>query len=96
MDDITRAMLGDHEAAERVTERGELLPCPHCKSNAIMLKMRGIKRFFFNPTVKRPTCTKCGATVFIWFSGKNAIRNWNTRATLLTPEQMDALERMEE
>ena len=27
MDDVTRAMLGDHEAAERLTERGELLPC---------------------------------------------------------------------
>ena len=25
--DIQRAMLGDHDAAARLTERGELLPC---------------------------------------------------------------------
>ena len=25
-----RAMLGDREAQERVTARGELLPCPFC------------------------------------------------------------------
>lgn len=30
MDDITLALLGDREAQERVTARGELLPCPLC------------------------------------------------------------------
>lgn len=91
MDDITLALLGDREAQKRVTERGELLPCPHCNAPAMMLKMGGLKRFFFNPTVKRPTCTKCGATMFIWFAGKDAIRKWNHRALLLTPTQMALL-----
>ncbi len=27
MDDITRAMLGDHDAAARLAEQGVLLPC---------------------------------------------------------------------
>lgn len=85
------ALLGDREAQERLTEAGVLLPCPHCNAPAEMLKMRGLKRFFFNPTVKRPTCTKCGATMFIWFSGKHAIRKWNHRAPLLTSTQMALL-----
>lgn len=32
MNDITLALLGDHAAQERITERGELLPCPLCGS----------------------------------------------------------------
>lgn len=30
MTDIKKALLGDREAQERVTERGELLPCWRC------------------------------------------------------------------
>lgn len=30
MDDKMRALLGDHEAAKRLTEAGVLLPCAHC------------------------------------------------------------------
>lgn len=91
MDDRTLALLGDRAAQERITERGELLECPHCNAPAMMLKMRGLKRFFFNPTVKRPTCTKCGATVFVWLDEKDAIRRWNHRAPLLTENQLALL-----
>lgn len=41
MDDITLALLGDREAQERVTERGELLPCPMCKSEEISIQGDG-------------------------------------------------------
>lgn len=34
MDDRVLAMLGDREAAERLTEAGVLLPCPHCRGKA--------------------------------------------------------------
>ena len=44
-----------------------------------MLKMTGFKKFFFNPIVKRPTCTKCGATMFVWFDEDTAIKAWNRR-----------------
>lgn len=44
-----------------------------------MLKMTGFKRFFFNPVAKRPTCTKCYATMFVWFDEKTAIKAWNRR-----------------
>lgn len=36
MDDIKKAMLGDKEAAERLTERGELLTCPFCGKQGIL------------------------------------------------------------
>ena len=38
MDDKTRAMLGDREAAKRLTEAGVLLPCPHCKGRAVLVE----------------------------------------------------------
>lgn len=31
MDDIKLALLGNHEAARRLTEAGVLLPCPGCR-----------------------------------------------------------------
>ena len=34
MTDIQKAMLGDKEAVERLTEREELLPCPFCGGKA--------------------------------------------------------------
>ena len=30
MTDETRALLGDHEAAKRLTDAGVLVPCAHC------------------------------------------------------------------
>lgn len=34
LDDRTFALLGDKAAQERITDRGELLPCPHCRGKA--------------------------------------------------------------
>lgn len=34
MDDIKSALLGDKEAAKRVTLDGELIPCPFCGGDA--------------------------------------------------------------
>lgn len=33
MDDVKRALLGDQEAAKRLTEAGVLIPCPGCGGN---------------------------------------------------------------
>ena len=35
LDDKTLAILGDREAAERLTSAGVLLECPYCKSNKV-------------------------------------------------------------
>ena len=95
---ITRALLGDREAQEAITARGELLPCPFCgsepttrvKAKAQCLEMTVI-------------CFKCGIrkvfeveicdTEFSKMDNgmKEAAKTWNTRAPLLTPTQMALL-----
>ena len=89
MDDVMRAMLGDHEAAERLTERGDLIPCS-CGSNG-----RYIHRQDMGYKVACDGVI-CGNET-LWFGDKKtAAHVWNTRAPLLTAAQMEALERMEE
>lgn len=141
MTDIQRAMLGDHEAAKRLTEQGVLIPCACCNGKGkIMARQHsfhgqnfaGNKKLSWQIYIK---CTRCHArstpqktepiklcsdTGWIqsgnfyateWWRGKGkglkaaneafakyvhkAIEAWNTRAPLLTPEQIDMLERME-
>lgn len=81
MTDIQRAMLGDHEAAARLTEQGVLLPCPHCG----------------NPSPTRGPCwVYCEQCLTYGPLSKPCYKRtqeWNTRAPLLTPEQIERLER---
>lgn len=100
MTDIQRAMLGDHEAAARLTEQGVLIPCPCCKREATFIIGWGPCS---NWSI-RAKCKYCGcqtAQVLYENSGRKdeatrlTISRWNTRAPLLTPEQIDMLERME-
>lgn len=87
MTDTQRAMLGDHDAAARLTEQGVLIPCPFCGG-------RGIARYFDGKGAKWVTCEYCGADGAIDDAPKAALKNWNTRAPLLTPEQIERLEEM--
>ena len=41
MDDVKRALLGDHEAAKRLTEKGVLVPC--CGAAPNLLCFVGLK-----------------------------------------------------
>lgn len=100
MNDIQRAMLGDHEAAARLTEQGVLIPCPCCYKHEPVL-IYGLGSYStFNVRVK---CKHCGLQMAQALYVDNmkdeatqlATRRWNTRAPLLTPEQIDMLERME-
>ena len=47
--DISAAMLGDHEAAKRLTDAGVLLPCPFC-GKAVNLR-RVSSSYTTSPTV---------------------------------------------
>ena len=101
MDDITLALLGDCSAAERVTESGKLLPC-HCGGNCYIVcyEKPGIPSgdSGFVASIK---CSECGAELRHWamekkWAWESAVKAWNTRATILTPEQIKRLEETEE
>ena len=36
--DIRAALMGDKEAAKRLTDAGALLGCPHCKGRAVLVE----------------------------------------------------------
>ena len=72
-----RALLGDREAQEAITARGQLLPCPKCGDNkevSIATATR-IPREFWG------TCWACGFCGPIELSVSKAIESWNHRAT---------------
>lgn len=56
MDDIKLALLGDHEAARRLTEAGVLVPCPHCGSDVILCKMNGMAYVAYEFSIVCPGC----------------------------------------
>ena len=89
MDDwtIKRAMLGDHEAAERMTERGIEIPCPCCGGRADSWEDTGNNKGFVQ-------CIDC-ELIIQSTSKAAAIAEWNTRAPILSAEEMEMLEGME-
>ncbi|QUO37939.1 hypothetical protein KFE19_16590 [Dysosmobacter sp. Marseille-Q4140] len=105
MDDCTLALLGDRAAADRITERGELLPCPCCGCGPTT-KVQEVE-YGLSGTIIR--CNKCGLSLYS--SSKKAeliqgavrnvpienhtiigIKRWNTRAPILSAEEMEMLE----
>ena len=115
MTDIKRALLGDHEAAKRLTEVGVLLPCPFCPSGGRPeLRVQEVEYGICGAWV---ACAECGSktnymgtheliktgtgisTPMTEKSRQRGINKarlaWNTRAPILTPEQIKRLEGME-
>ena len=87
MTDIQRALLGDHAAAERLTERGELPVCPWCRNEMRPYPHQGYFWYQCNCGARSPT---------VWHATENrSLKIANTRASILTPEQIEALEKME-
>lgn len=96
-----RAMLGEQEAQEAFTARGELLPCPCCGKQP---------RHFGGASIAYVHCDGCGLEIcrmdadgddvisrICSVSPKHeAVLAWNTRPQLLTQTQMALLERLEE
>lgn len=89
MDDIKRALLGDHEAAKRLTEKGVLLRCPMCGSNPELFFWYKEEKQI-NPSLVR--CIKCGLHTSTYLRIKDAILVWNTRAPILSAEEMEMLD----
>ena len=82
MNDIKSALIGDKEAAKRLTEKGVLLPCPGCggenaKHRAVMACVM----------IECP----CGFMA-AGYDLEEARRIWNTRAPILSTEEMEMLD----
>ena len=91
MDDIKRALLGDHEAAKRLTDAGVLLPCMH-GSKAIMFNSGNCWPETYYRVIVYDMC--CMQAKF-YDTEKEARLAWNTRAPILNAEEMEMLEGME-
>ena len=72
-----RAILGDREAQEAITARGELLPCPFCGREPIIEDSLVF-------------CGACGLGYEELDCGIS-LQAWNHRQPLLTPTQMAVL-----
>lgn len=82
MDDKTRALLGDHEAAKRLTAAGVLIPCPGCRGEDT--KHRAVMACVM---IECP----CGFMA-AGYDLEEARQIWNTRAPILSAEELQRLE----
>lgn len=82
--DEKRALLGNHEAAKRLTDARVLVPCPGCgESNAKICYVCG-DHF--------EMCKTCGWTGPFRNSEYDARLAWNTRAPILSAEEMEMID----
>ena len=86
--DVKRALLGDHEAAKRLTEAGVLLRCPFCGS-AELGETNGPHTGYW------VYCRRCTATGSNAYKAEAARLAWNTRAPVLSERETEMLEGME-
>ena len=102
IEEVRAALLGDREAAKRLTDAGVLLPCPFCRGEVSIVN--------YDPRLYRPSrnhtyaivCSECDI-MFGWdidYGGRfdteeEARLAWNTRAPILSAEEMEMLEGME-
>ena len=87
MNEIERALLGDKEAARRLMDAGVLVPCAHCKGRAVLV----------DGTLQAPgrysvVCGECFNATTWCVSREDAIVRWNTRAPIMSAEEMEVLE----
>ena len=90
MDDKILALLGDRAAQERITERGELLPC-QCGGNAELVFQKRGSLLFYKYDLYTVECKKCGMVSNVYIGNETAIRNWNTRAPILSVKELEGL-----
>ena len=82
MDDIKLAMLGNKDAAKRLTDAGVLLPCPGCRRNEIRYHARMMR-----------VELECQCGFIVAGDNKEEVTEiWNTRAPILSAEELQRLE----
>ena len=106
--DIKLALLGDREAAKRLTDAGVLLQCPKCGGSARFEVTTRSERGTTRGWMFQVGCSGCtyrteryelevqispsGGLVAVKDERPNAIMEWNTRAPILSAEEMERLE----
>lgn len=98
LDDKTLALLGDREAAERLTAAGVLLECPFCgempntriRSSSSRIELSVV---CFECGIKKCVVVDLVDTEIyrIQYEIARLIEMWNTRASILTPTQLALL-----
>lgn len=87
LDDKTRALLGDREAQMALTERGEVLRCPHGEK-AIVFRS---EKFWLEICYQFMTKVLCCQQSIFYETEKAALKDWNNRAPILTQKQIEFL-----
>ena len=82
--DIRAAMLGDQDAAKRLTDAGVRIPC-RCGAKGEIITMTKYGENRWKPAVIR--CPKCHYEA--------CLTDWNTRAPILSSREMEILEGLE-
>ena len=86
MDEVKRALLGDKEAAKRLTDAGVLLKCPFCGGNAM------VEYDTMEPFEYAVFCGDCGVVPAASEDEQLARLAWNTRAPILSESELKKLE----
>ena len=92
LSEIERALLGDREAQEAFTARGELLPCWRCGGEAEVTQLHAGGNPIYAVVCKKHYCGAYGAA---HHTKQKAIEEWNTRAPILSKREMEMLEGLE-
>ena len=88
MDDIKLAMLGNKDAAKRLTDAGVLVPCPRCGKAGVLHSIDNCKTIY-------AACPVCGIMTRAYKGHEQARLAWNTRAPILSKSEMEMLEGLE-
>ena len=84
MTDTEKALLGDREAAKRLTEQGVLVPCPMCGETGVLHSIDNCKTVF-------ACCPACGLMTRAYKGHEKARLAWNTRAPILSESELKKL-----
>lgn len=88
MDKVKRALLGDRKAQAELTKQGRKLPCHVCGKKAKIMFREGL--FVIMCSDEYCDCLCVAESV-----RSMAIRKWNERPEIMTPEEIRRLEEME-
>ena len=110
MTEEKRALLGDHEAAKRLTEKGIVLPCPWCGKAPKITAYDRLIVYECDCGERRsyPGLLQTKESSVLASAPESAIKEyyhrdadiearlaWNTRAPILSSREMEMLEELE-